>query len=287
MRHLAGYSERTVEAYGGDLAGFFAFLRRATGRPATLADLDAGHMRLWLAEQHAAGGKPRSVVRRRSALRLFTRFLTREGLLERDPAAHLPAPKVGRPLPRALDAARLGAVLETPWGNDPLARRDRAMCELLYGAGLRVSELTGLDRGDLDLASGWLRVKGKGARERTACFGAPAQRALQAYLEVRGRLGGKKSPSGAAALFLNARGSRLSARSVQRIVARRLFDPLLGKVNPHLLRHSFATHMLDRGADLRAIQALLGHRSLETTEVYTHVSVERMRSAFNAAHPRA
>ncbi|MCK4305489.1 MAG: tyrosine recombinase XerC [Candidatus Eisenbacteria sp.] len=287
--HLGGYSERTVDAYGGDLAAFFGCVARATGRQAGLSDLDAAHMRLWLASQHARGASPRSVVRRRSALRRFTRFLTREGLLESDPAPHLPAPKIGRPLPRALDAGKLKQVLEGSWGSSALDLRDLSICELLYGAGLRVSELVGLDLTDLDVDGGWLRVMGKGARERTACFGTHAKAALKRYLDVRDQLyqQGGGTEAEAAALFLNARGGRLSTRSVQRIVGRRLWDPALGKVNPHLLRHSFATHMLDCGADLRAIQALLGHRSLATTEVYTHVSIAKMRAAVDKAHPRS
>ena len=184
-------------------------------------------------------------------------------------------------------------------GADPLAWRDRAICELLYGTGMRVSELAGLDLGDIDLRRGWVRVRGKGARERTACFGRPARDALRLYLRARAALRvpavrraerrADRRPSGGPqeALLLNARGTRLSVRSVQRIVARRLSDPVLGDVHPHLLRHSFATHMLDRGADLRAIQALLGHRSLNSTQLYTHLSTAGLRRAFDRAHPRA
>ncbi len=289
LRHLEGCSSRTVEAYGRDLLAFFAFMAGRTRRPASLSDLDAAHARLWLASQHAAGAKPRSVVRRRSALRRFTRFLTRERLLESDPALRLPAPKVGRSLPRALAARRLGQLLDGSWGPGPMASRDRVICELLYGAGLRVSELVALDLGDVDLGGRWLRVKGKGARERTVCFGHVAKEAVSVYLAARPELRAKAAPDAedAEALFLNARGGRLSARSVQRIVRLRLSDPILGNVHPHLLRHSFATHMLDRGADLRAIQALLGHRSLDTTQVYTHVSTAKLREAFDQAHPRS
>ena len=289
LTHLEGRSPRTVEAYGRDLRAFCTFLAVRTGRPAQIEDIDAAHARLWLAAQHAAGSKPRSVARRRAALRRFTGYLKREGLIAQDPAARLPAPKVGRPLPRALPAERLAHVLGETWGDRPHDLRDLAICELLYGAGLRVSELVGLDLDDLDLRGLWLRVKGKGARERTVCFGPVALAALQAYLPARRKLNGKgraeqRDPR---ALFLNARGSRLTARSVQRIVARRLWDPILGHVNPHLLRHSFATHMLDRGADLRAIQALLGHQSLDTTQVYTHVSTAQLRRAIDRHHPRS
>ncbi len=283
LRHLEGLSPRTVIAYRSDILDFARFRRERTGRAAGLGDLQREYLRLWLGAQHAAGARPRTVVRRRSALRRFTRFLTRKGVLESDPAPHLPAPKVGRPLPRAIDAEQLTRVLEQAWGTSPFDRRDRAICELLYGAGLRVSELVSLDLEDIDLAAGWLRVKGKGARERSVCFGAPGREAVASYLGAREQL----APAGGVALFLNHRGGRLTARSVQRMVARRLWDPVLGRVNPHLLRHSFATHMLDRGADLRAIQALLGHRSLDTTQIYTHVSTSQLRRAVDEHHPRA
>ena len=288
LRHLEGRSEQTVRAYRGDLLGFFRFIGERVGGVVSLAHLDAAHARLWIAWQHAGGAKPRSIVRRRSALRRFTRFLLREALLAVDPAQNLPAPRIGRPLPRALAARRLGELLDIPWGRDDRSRRDRAICELLYGAGLRVSELVALDLGDADLNELWIRVKGKGARERMVCFGQQALRALREYLATRpGLRGGAATEMPSRALFLNGRGGRLTVRSVQRIVARRLGDPVLGKVHPHALRHSFATHMLDRGADLRAIQALLGHRSLDTTEVYTHISVAKLREAFEEAHPRA
>lgn len=289
IRHLEGRSPHTLRAYAGDLGAFFRFLAGLTGRPAVFADLTPAHARLWVAAQQAAGARPRSIARRRSSLRRFTRFLRREGHLQSDPAQRLPGPRTGRPLPQTLPADRLQRRLDADWGERAADRRDRAACELLYGAGLRVSELVGLDLGDVDLPAGWLRVRGKGARERAVCFGERAAAALRAYLGVRGELrgnarGGEGAPG---ALFLNARGGRLTARSVQRIVHSRLADPLLGRPHPHALRHSFATHMLDRGADLRAIQALLGHRSLDTTQIYTHVSTAALRESFERAHPRA
>ena len=287
LRHLEGRSPHTVAAYGADLEACLRFISGRVGRPARLADLDAAHLRLWVAAQQAAGARPRTVVRRRSAVRRFTRFLCREGFLQEDPAQRLPAPKIGRPLPRAVSARRLAERLDGSWGDDWAGRRDRAICELLYGAGLRLSELVSLDVGDLDLSGQWVRVKGKGAREREICFGRTARAALAAYLRVRSS--GCPSPAapGGAALFLNQRGKRLGARSVQRLTAARLSDALLGHVHPHALRHSFATHMLDRGADLRAIQALLGHRSLDATQIYTHVSTARLRESFERTHPRA
>jgi integrase/recombinase XerC len=286
LRHLEGRSPRTIEAYGADLRALFAWLADRTGRPACLADLDPAHARLWIAAQQSGGARPRTIVRHRSALRRFTGYLKREGLLASDPARRLPAPRVGRGLPHPLAAQPLAERLDGAWGSDPASLRDRALCELLYSAGLRVAELVALDRADLDLASGWLRVSGKGARERLVCFGEAARAALEAYLAARPGWSGE-TDGDATALLRNPRGGRLTVRSVQRIVARRLSSPVLGHVHPHALRHSFATHMLDRGADLRAIQALLGHRSLDTTQVYTQVSVAKLREAFERAHPRA
>ncbi len=286
LRHLEGRSPHTVTAYRSDLEACLAFLAARTGRPARVADLDAAHLRLWIASQQAAGAKPRTIVRHRSALRHFTRFLVREGVLARDPAQRLPAPKVGRPLPRAVSAPRLSERLDENWGDAWAGLRDRAICELLYGAGLRLSELIALDLGDIDLRDRWVRVKGKGARERVVCFGRAASEALAAYLRVRSQ-GCPAAQCDPQAFFLNARGGRLSARSVQRMTAARLSDEVTGHVHPHALRHSFATHMLDRGADLRAIQALLGHRSLDATQIYTHVSIAKLRESFERAHPRS
>jgi len=285
--HLEGRSRETARAYEHDLRTLLRFLGERLGRAPHLGDIDPAHLRLWIAAQQAAGSRPRSIVRRRSALRRFTRLLLREGLLAADPASRLPAPRIGRPLPRALGEARLAARLDGVWGKEWSDWRDRAICELLYGAGLRVSELAALDLDDLDLAGRWLRVQGKGARERTVCFGEEARHSLTAYLHVRSQVPRSRRGAAGRAVFLNARGGRLSVRSVQRLVAVRLSDPLLGHVHPHALRHSFATHMLDRGADLRAIQALLGHRSLDTTQVYTHVSTAKLRETFDRTHPRA
>ncbi len=288
LLYLEGRSPKTVEAYLRDLSAYFSFIYQRTGRPAQLNDLDQPHMRLWLAALHARGDQPGSVVRRRSSLRRFTRFLLREELIESDEATRLPAPKTGRALPRILDASKLAAILDREWGTQAIDLRDRAACELLYSAGLRVSELVALDLGDVDLDRRWLRVKGKGARERTVCFGDPAQEALYSYYKKRSNLHSRKNKKPpTTAVFLGARGTRLTVRSIQRLVHKRLYDPVLGDVNPHLLRHSFATHMLDRGADLRVIQALLGHQSLDSTQIYTHVSTTQLRRAFDSAFPRS
>ena len=287
LRHLEGRSPHTIRAYGADLRACLGFLCARVGRPVRLADLDAAHLRLWAAAQQAAKANPRSIVRRRSALRRFTRFLRREGLLASDPAQRMPAPPIGRPLPRALAARRLSARLDENWGGAWADLRDRAICELLYGAGLRLSEVAALDLADIDLAGGRVRVQGKGARERVACFGRSAATALATSLRVRRSGCPRPVSADETALFLNSRGGRLGVRSIQRLVAARLSDAILGHVHPHALRHSFATHLLDNGADLRAIQALLGHRSLDATQIYTHVSTAALRAAFERSHPRA
>jgi integrase/recombinase XerC len=205
-------------------------------------------------------------------------------VIPRDPARGLPTPRLPKRLPRTLPATELGRALDRLAGDDPASRRDRALLELAYSAGLRLSELVGLNRGDVDAAGGVLRVRGKGRRERVVPAGRAALAALERYLTGEGRARGR----GDEPVFVNARGLRLSGRTVQRTVQRRLGQVAAGLgVSPHALRHSFATHLLDRGADLRAIQELLGHRSLATTQVYTHVSRSRLRKAYEQAHPRA
>jgi integrase/recombinase XerC len=228
---------------------------------------------------------PASVARAVAAWRSFSRFCVRRGVLARDPAAGLPLPRRTRRLPRTLPAADLERALDRMAG-DPQALRDRALLELAYSSGLRLSELVGLNRGDLDRGARLLRVRGKGRRERIVPVGETALGALDAYLHAAAR---PAAPArGDEPVFTGRGGQRLSGRTVQRVVRRRLFDAAgaLG-VTPHALRHSFASHLLDRGADLRAIQELLGHRSLATTQVYTHVSVARLRKAYAQAHPRA
>ena len=235
---------------------------------------------------------PASVARMLAAWRSFSRFAMRRGVLATDPTQALPRPRVPRRLPRTLPAVPLGRALdrieERPEHGraDPAATRDRALLELAYSSGLRLSELVGVDVGDWDSTAGLVRVRGKGRRERVVPVGGAAAQALARYLAHPGRaraaLAGVGSP-----VFVNARGERLSGRTVQRVVRRRLAEAAGALVvTPHALRHSFATHLLDRGADLRAIQELLGHRSLATTQIYTHVSRARLRAAYSQAHPR-
>ncbi len=228
---------------------------------------------------------PASVARALAAWRSFSRFCVRRGILDADPSAALPFPRLPKRLPRTLPAAELNTALDRIAGG-PTAARDRALLELAYSCGLRLSELVGVNRGDLDRGAHVVRVRGKGRRERLVPVGDQALAALDRYLDATHHAR-SATPRGDEPVFLGRRG-RLSGRTVQRVVQRRLAEAASGLgVTPHALRHSFASHLLDRGADLRAIQELLGHRSLNTTQVYTHVSRARLRKAYAQAHPRA
>jgi integrase/recombinase XerC len=238
----------------------------------------------WLNEKQYARS---TVARRLAALRSWCRFLCRQGTLTTNPAAGLRGPRQEKKLPLFLTQEDLGQLLEAPPEGAPLGRRDRAILETLYSAGLRVSELVGLDVSDLDLDGGTATAKGKGKRERLALLGPPAVAALNAWLADRAALLGGRA-AGQAALFLNKNGTRLSARSVGRLLDKYLAQAGLdARASPHTLRHSFATHLLDAGADVRGVQELLGHKSLGTTQIYTHVSTQRLRDSYDQAHPRA
>ena len=278
-------SPYTVRNYGREIAEALDFFEASGVRG--WDDIDARLLRRyqgWLAGRGIARA---SVARRASELRAFGRFLSREGLSPRDPFASCPLPRAPKRLPRVLTAEQAGALLEAPADAEPAGLRDRAMLECLYGGGLRVAELVGLDLRDLSLASRTLRVTGKGDRERVALIGRSAVDAL-ARSQQAGRpelVASARRPS--EALFLNQRGGRLTARSVQRIIAAAARAAGIDqRVTPHVLRHSFATHLMDGGADLRVVQELLGHQNLATTQVYTHVSQERLREAYRGAHPR-
>lgn len=292
LRLERGLSPHTVRAYTGDLTHLFTHLGHVgEGEPGdvTLADL-----RTWLANQHA-GGADRSTLQRRAAgARTFFAWAARTGRLPSDPAQALRSPKVDRRLPPTIevDQARrvldgLAARVEEATDPDDLAgrRRDLAMVEVLYASGVRVSELAGLDLGDLDAQRGLLRVLGKGGKQRTVPLGAPALRALDAWLAVRSRLAG---PAAGRAVFVGDRGGRIDPRVARRLVHRALTAvPDAPDLGPHGLRHAMATHLLEGGADLRSVQELLGHSSLATTQLYTHVSGDRLRRAYQQAHPRA
>jgi integrase/recombinase XerC len=296
-------SAHTLRNYRVDLMQFLACLQERGGGKAgpTPAAVDHLAIRGFLARLHGAHLAKASVARKLATLRSFFRFLCREGRLSANPATLVQAPRVPvRVTPHLsvdetfqLLAAPAAAFRKSGAGNPAagwLAARDRAILELFYAAGLRIGELVGVSLPDVDLREGFVRVRGKGRKERVVPFGRKAQEALGAYLEVRGAprppaAVGSRDPD---ALFLNRRGGRLGTRSVSRIVLKHLLASGLGKkITPHGLRHSFATHLLDAGADLRAIQELLGHSRLSTTQRYTHVSLDKVMEVYDRAHPRA
>jgi integrase/recombinase XerD len=282
-----GRAANTVVAYRRDLLAYTQWLG---GR--ALSEVDAATIESYVVALRADGKAPASVARAVVAVRSLHRFLVDEGMASVDPGAAVETPRVPRGLPKALREDEVEALLSSVVGFDPLARRDRALLEVLYGAGLRISELVGLSLGDLDIEGGSLRAFGKGAKERIVPLVGMAQEAMREWLTPSGR--GALEPQrwarrgDAEAVFLNARGGRLGRQGAWGIV-RRYGDRVgLGeKLSPHVLRHSCATHLLDHGADIRVVQELLGHASISTTQVYTRVSAERLRAAWAAAHPRA
>jgi integrase/recombinase XerC len=242
-------------------------------------------VRAYLAWLHEQGYAKTTIARRLAAVRSWCRFLCRQGILVANPAQGLRGPRQDKKLPHFLGIEDLFGLLETPPADTPLGVRDRAILETLYSAGLRVSELTGLNVEDLDLDEGTATVRGKGRRERLALLGPQALEALRQWLTWRQNL---VEGTDQAAVFLNKRATRLTSRSVGRLVEKYLsFAGLDPRTSPHTLRHTFATHLLDRGADIRSVQELLGHRSLSTTQIYTHVTTHRLQDSYRKAHPRA
>ncbi len=286
LRHLAlekNASAHTVKSYREDLVQALEFFHtRQVTEPARLTVRLLRAYLAWLNEQ---GYAKATVARRLAAVRSWCRFLCRQGVLQANPASGLRGPRQDKKLPHFIQRADMACLLEAPPADTPLGLRDRAILETLYSAGLRVSELTALELGDLDLDGGMATVRGKGKRERLALLGPQAVLAINAWLPVRQTLAGQREQS---SLFLNKNGTRLSTRSVGRLLEKYLkqagMDP---RTSPHTLRHSFATHLLDAGADIRSVQELLGHRSLGTTQIYTHVSTQRLSDHYRKAHPRA
>jgi|SRR5438552_2588095 len=285
LRHLdreRNASAHTVRAYGEDLEQFARHLRAELGREARPADVDHLLIRSFLARLHRQGLKTSSSARKLAALRTFFRYLCREGTLERNPARALLSPRLEKRVPTHLDEGDVARLLEMP-GDNEAALRGRAILEMLYATGIRCAELVGLDLSEVDLRERMVRVLGKGRKERIVPFGGHARDALVAYLAIRDRARPRSE-----AVFVNARGGRLTDRSVRLLVARRVRQVALARrVSPHTLRHSFATHLLERGADLRAIQELLGHASLSTTQRYTHVNSRYILDIYKKSHPRA
>jgi len=284
-----GRASSTITAYRRDLRTYVAWLREH-GR--SLEEVTEDDLVAYLADLRNRELSAASVARALVPVRALHRFLADEGRIPSDPAAHLELPRVPKGLPKALSEEEVNRLLDAPVGDGPAVLRDRAMLEVLYGTGVRVSELVGLSLGDIDLDAALLRAFGKGSKERIVPIGVPAVRALVAWLGPDGRP--RLAPAqwrrrgDAEAVFLNARGGRLSRQGAWDVLRRyAVLVGLEGKLSPHVLRHSCATHMLDHGADIRVAQELLGHASIATTQVYTKVSAERLRAAYESAHPRA
>ncbi len=279
-----GASAHSLRAYRLDLEDYARFQgTRECHEPGAVSPRG---LRAWLAELDVRELSRATIQRRLSAVRSLYKHLLRRGLVGAAPTAGLPRRRGERKLPRALALEEVESLLAAPDAATPAGRRDRALLELMYSAGTRASEAVGLDRGDLDLERGLARVRGKGKKERLCVVGSHAQRALREYLLDPAR----PSPARSApdALFLGPRGTRLTTRTLQRIVEdNALRAGLAKKPTPHMLRHSFATHLLDAGADLRSVQGLLGHAHLTTTQIYTHISIERLREVYEKAHPRS
>lgn len=295
LEHLElerGLAANTLAAYAGDLGRFVDFLARdylsKDPERLTLDDVDVTAVRSFVASLHLRNLNRSSQARALSALRAFFRWACRVGEAKTNPAERVRAPKREKRITRHLRPGEVETLLEAPVGDEPLARRDRALLELLYASGLRVAELVSLDWEDLDLGARVLRVVGKGSKERMVPFGQPAAAALAAWRERWEEVASATRSGGEQPVFLNSRGGRLTDRSVRRILDRWVAAAAGARgVHPHVLRHTFATHLLERGADLRAIQELLGHASIATTQRYTHVDVDRLLAVYRESHPRA
>jgi integrase/recombinase XerC len=280
LSHERRCSPHTVAAYRRDLKAFVAALA-AQG----IASFDAvshDQVRRFAAQRHRQGGDPRSIARALSAVRSLYAYLMREGLAQLDPAQGVRAPQAEKRLPRTLDADMVGRLLEIR-AEDPLALRDRALLEMLYSSGLRLAELCALDLGDVDLSDATVRVTGKGSKTRILPVGRFARAALERWLAVRGGIAGETP-----AMFVGTRGARISPRVVQQRLDHWAKVQGIGfKLHPHMLRHSFASHLLESSGDLRAVQELLGHANISTTQVYTHLDFQHLAKTYDAAHPRA
>jgi integrase/recombinase XerC len=280
-------SPLTVKSYREDLTALDEYLTESYGHAPEPAEITALDLRGYVAALHEAGYAKTSVARRLASLRSFFRFAQREGYADTNPAKPLRNPRPDRNLPHFLTTEEIGKLLDSPAVNDPAGLRDRAILETMYSAGLRVSELVGINDGDLDFEGGLVRIRGKGRRERLAPLGSFALQAVERWQSCR-QLSPREAKGPEAPLFVNRFGRRLTTRSVGRMLEKYLkITGLDLRTSPHTLRHSFATHLLDRGADIRSVQELLGHKSLVTTQIYTHVSTTGLREAYQRAHPRA
>jgi integrase/recombinase XerC len=281
----------TIKSYREDLTSLADYLNQAYGREPDPAEVTPIDLRGYVSALHEAGYAKTSVARRLASLRTFYKFAQREGLADSNPAKPLRNPRRDRKLPHFLSSDEIGKLLDAPPATKTMGLRDRAILETMYSAGLRVSEAVGVNDSDLDLAEGLVRVRGKGRRERLAPIGTFAAKALNRWLSARHTTPAtptRRASEGSIPVFTNRFGRRLTTRSVARMLLKYLkLTGLDLRTTPHTLRHSFATHLLDRGADIRSVQELLGHKSLVTTQIYTHVSTAGLRAAYERAHPRA
>ncbi len=290
LRYERNVSEHTLRNYSSDLEQFADFLNPDGKKAPAIGQIDHLTIREWMASLHSDQKKKSSIARKLASLRTFFQFLVREGILEMNPAKLVSTPKLEKKLPKHLSVEDAIRFIESPDPETDLGKRDRAMLELLYATGVRVAELTTLNLSDVDFRNQLVRVTGKRRKQRIVPFGDPAGEAIRNYLTVRDKFlfNAPISRRDDEALFLNYQGTRITTRSVGRMV-----DKYIGicagmhNISPHALRHSFATHLLDSGADLRDIQELLGHARLSTTQVYTHVSMEKLIEVYDKAHPKA
>jgi integrase/recombinase XerC len=286
LRHLRiekNVAPLTLKSYAEDFESLLAYFQERLGQVPEAAEVTVGILRGYVSYLHECQYAKTTIARRLASLRTFFRFCSREGLAPNNPAKALRTPRAGRKLPHFLTAAQVETLLETPPANKAMGLRDRAILETIYSAGLRVAEVVGVNIDDWDRDANVLRVRGKGRKERVSPLGSYAVKALNRWMQVR-----KPHSSNAAPMFLNKFGRRLTTRSVGRLLLGHLKSANLSTLTtPHTLRHSFATHLLDGGADLRSVQELLGHKSLTTTQIYTHVSTRRLRDTYEKAHPHA
>jgi integrase/recombinase XerC len=295
LRYERNVSAHTLRNYASDLVQFLDHVAPADPKSGKrevpdLKELDHLTIREWLAKLHTAQKKKSSVARKLAALRTFFQFLVREGLLENNPAKLVSTPRLEKKLPQHLSIEEAVRFVETPDPETDLGKRDRAMLELMYATGIRVAELTTLNLGDIDFRNQLIRVTGKRRKQRIVPFGDPASAAIREYLTIREKFlaHAPVSKRDEEALFLNYQGTRITTRSVGRMVEKYIrICAGMHNISPHALRHSFATHLLDSGADLRDIQELLGHARLSTTQIYTHVSMEKLIEVYDKAHPKA
>ena len=294
LKYQRNASAHTLRNYLSDLEQFYDYLcpRNADGarNDLDISQIDHITIREYMATLYQAKRKKASIARKLATLRTFFKFLCREQVLELNPARLVSSPRLEKRLPKVISIDEVVQVIETPDTNTVLGKRDRAIIEFLYATGCRVSEIAGMDLDHIDLKHETIRVRGKGRKERFAPFGSKAKEALGAYFEVRGALLAEapEHKRDAKAVFLNYQGTRITTRSIGRLIEKYVKECALAQnISPHSLRHSFATHLLSAGADLRAIQELLGHARLSTTQIYTHVSIDQLMQVYDKAHPRA